>query len=224
MTSEHRGLPFVLSCRRSLARVLDTEAAEILAMTTACFDRYAEIFDEPFPFGALRAGVRARAQLGRASSSPALTFRDEMLFRSRRHEPSGRSAPWSSPTRWRTCGSATSSRCGGGTTSGSASRSPSTWAIRPSSKPTRFTGTWTGVRHRPARPGATTPTSAPPPTRSPRTPGTHRHRDRARQLRRHLLRQGRLRPAPARRLARRGGVPRRHQRPPRGATGSATPP
>ena len=60
--------------------------------------------------------------------------------------------------------------------------------------------------------GATPPTSGPRPTRSPATasstPTSALHR-----LRRHLVRQGRLRAAPARRLARRRGVPRRPERP-----------
>lgn len=47
---EHRGTPFGLHCRRSLAEHLDQEAAELLAVTTACFDRYEELFDEPYPF------------------------------------------------------------------------------------------------------------------------------------------------------------------------------
>ena len=41
--SEHRGIPFGLYSRRSLAEALDRDAAEILAVTRACFDRYLEI-------------------------------------------------------------------------------------------------------------------------------------------------------------------------------------
>ncbi|MGW7794226.1 aminopeptidase N, partial [Streptomyces tricolor] len=48
--TEHRGLPFGIHCRRSLAPHLDADADEILDVTRACFDRYHEKFDEPYPF------------------------------------------------------------------------------------------------------------------------------------------------------------------------------
>ncbi len=68
------------------------------------------------------------------------------------------------------------------------------------------------VRLRTTRPGASTPTSDPPRTRSPATaPGRPLGTD---ELRRHLLLQG-LRGAPAaQQLPRRRGVPRRDRRPP----------
>ncbi|MER5522890.1 aminopeptidase N, partial [Streptomyces sp. NPDC002763] len=47
--TEHRGLPFGIHCRRSLAPHLDTDAEEILDITRACFDRYHEKFEEPYP-------------------------------------------------------------------------------------------------------------------------------------------------------------------------------
>jgi aminopeptidase N len=43
-------LTFGLHSRRSMAGVLDRDADEILAITQACFDRYLEIFAEPYPF------------------------------------------------------------------------------------------------------------------------------------------------------------------------------
>ena len=50
--------------------------------------------------------------------------------------------PTRSCTRWRTCGSATSSRCGGGTICGSKSPSPITWARYVSVAGNRFTDAW----------------------------------------------------------------------------------
>jgi len=46
----HRGIPFHLHARRSLGARLQEQAEEILAVARECFDRYAEMFDEPYPF------------------------------------------------------------------------------------------------------------------------------------------------------------------------------
>jgi aminopeptidase N len=48
--SEHHGIPFGLHARQALAGQLHRDAAEILAVTRACFDRYREIFAEPYPY------------------------------------------------------------------------------------------------------------------------------------------------------------------------------
>ncbi len=82
LTSEHAGIPFVLSCRRSLAAALDADAAEILEVTTACFDRYAEIFDEPFPFASYGQAFVPELNWGALEQPGAILFRDEMLFTS----------------------------------------------------------------------------------------------------------------------------------------------
>jgi aminopeptidase N len=47
---EYRGLPMGWHARRSLAAELDRDAAELRRVTEVCFDHYAEIFTEPFPF------------------------------------------------------------------------------------------------------------------------------------------------------------------------------
>jgi len=67
---EHRGTPFGLHCRRSLAEHLDQEAAELLAVTTACFDRYEELFDEPYPFDSCDSVFVPELNWGAIESSP----------------------------------------------------------------------------------------------------------------------------------------------------------
>jgi aminopeptidase N len=77
---EHRGLPFGLYSRRSLAAVLDREAAEILAVTRACFDRYLEIFAEPYPFDSYDQVFVPELEAGAVENPGCITFRDEFLF------------------------------------------------------------------------------------------------------------------------------------------------
>jgi aminopeptidase N len=82
VTTEHAGIPFVLSCRRSLAATLDADAAEILEVTTACFDRYAEVFTEPFAFESYGQAFVPELNWGALEQPGAILFRDEMLFTS----------------------------------------------------------------------------------------------------------------------------------------------
>ena len=78
--SEHRGIPFGLHARRSLAPVLDRDAAEILAITRACFDRYLEIFAEPYPFDSYDQVFVPELEAGAVENPGCITFRDEFLF------------------------------------------------------------------------------------------------------------------------------------------------
>jgi aminopeptidase N len=78
--SEHRGIPFGLHSRRSLARALDRDADEILAITRACFDRYLEIFAEPYPFDSYDQAFVPELQAGAVENPGCVTFRDEFLF------------------------------------------------------------------------------------------------------------------------------------------------
>ena len=78
--SEHRGIPFGLHGRRSLAPVLDRDAAEILAITRACFDRYLEIFAEPYPFDSYDQVFVPELEAGAVENPGCITFRDEFLF------------------------------------------------------------------------------------------------------------------------------------------------
>ncbi|MEV0846773.1 aminopeptidase N [Streptomyces sp. NPDC049954] len=80
--TEHRGLPFGLHCRRSLAPHLDTDAEELLDVTRACFDRYHEKFDEPYPFDSYDQAFVPEFNAGAMENPGLVTFRDEFVYRS----------------------------------------------------------------------------------------------------------------------------------------------
>jgi aminopeptidase N len=77
---EHRGVPFGLHSRRSLAGILDRDCGEILAVTRACFDRYLEIFAEPYPFDSYDQVFVPELEAGAVENPGCITFRDEFLF------------------------------------------------------------------------------------------------------------------------------------------------
>jgi aminopeptidase N len=77
----HRGIPFGLHCRRSLAGYLDRDADEIFRITSACFDRYLEIFAEPYPFDSYDQAFVPELAAGAMENPGCVTFRDEFLFR-----------------------------------------------------------------------------------------------------------------------------------------------
>ncbi|MFD7609061.1 aminopeptidase N [Streptomyces mirabilis] len=80
--TEHRGLPFGIHCRRSLAPYLDADADEILDVTRACFDRYHEKFDEPYPFDSYDQAFVPEFNAGAMENPGLVTFRDEFVYRS----------------------------------------------------------------------------------------------------------------------------------------------
>ncbi|WP_406371010.1 aminopeptidase N [Streptomyces sp. NBC_00647] len=80
--TEHRGLPFGLHCRRSLAPYLDADADEILDITRACYDRYHEKFDEPYPFDSYDQAFVPEFNAGAMENPGLVTFRDEFIYRS----------------------------------------------------------------------------------------------------------------------------------------------
>ncbi|GAA0904328.1 aminopeptidase N [Streptomyces thermoalcalitolerans] len=80
--TEHRGLPFGIHCRRSLAPHLDADAEEILGITRACFDRYHEKFDEPYPFDSYDQAFVPEFNAGAMENPGLVTFRDEFVYRS----------------------------------------------------------------------------------------------------------------------------------------------
>ncbi|MEU4085103.1 aminopeptidase N [Streptomyces aureus] len=80
--TEHAGLPFGLHCRRSLAPYLDADADEILDVTRACFDRYHEKFDEPYPFDSYDQAFVPEFNAGAMENPGLVTFRDEFVYRS----------------------------------------------------------------------------------------------------------------------------------------------
>ncbi|MFE0174808.1 aminopeptidase N [Streptomyces sp. NPDC059002] len=80
--TEHRGLPFGIHCRRSLAPFLDADAEEILDITRACFDRYHEKFEEPYPFDSYDQAFVPELNAGAMENPGLVTFRDEYIYRS----------------------------------------------------------------------------------------------------------------------------------------------
>ncbi|MGW1088015.1 aminopeptidase N [Streptomyces sp. NPDC002596] len=82
VTTEHAGLPFGIHCRRSLAPHLDADADEILDITRACFDRFHEKFDEPYPFDSYDQAFVPEFNAGAMENPGLVTFRDEFIYRS----------------------------------------------------------------------------------------------------------------------------------------------
>ncbi|MCF3124739.1 aminopeptidase N [Streptomyces arenae] len=80
--TEHRGLPFGIHCRRSLAPHLDAEADELLDITRACYDRYHEKFEEPYPFDSYDQAFVPEFNAGAMENPGLVTFRDEFVYRS----------------------------------------------------------------------------------------------------------------------------------------------
>jgi len=78
--AEHRGIGFGLHARQSLAGHLHRDAAEILAVTRACFDRYREIFAEPYPYDSYDQVFVPELEAGAMENPGCVTFRDEFLF------------------------------------------------------------------------------------------------------------------------------------------------
>ncbi|MCX2969035.1 MULTISPECIES: aminopeptidase N [Streptomyces] len=80
--TEHAGLPFGLHVRRSLAAHLDADAEELFDVTRRCFDRYHELFDEPYPFDSYDQAFVPEFNSGAMENPGLVTFRDEFVFRS----------------------------------------------------------------------------------------------------------------------------------------------
>ncbi|MFJ5614455.1 aminopeptidase N [Streptomyces sp. NPDC093221] len=80
--TEHAGLPFGLHCRRSLAPHLDRDADELFDITRRCFDRYHELFAEPYPFDSYDQAFVPEFNAGAMENPGLVTFRDEFVFRS----------------------------------------------------------------------------------------------------------------------------------------------
>jgi len=80
--TEHAGLPFGLHCRRSLAEHLDRDAEDLLAFTRRCFDRYHQMFDEPYPFDSYDQAFVPEFNAGAMENPGLVTIRDEYVYRS----------------------------------------------------------------------------------------------------------------------------------------------
>ncbi|WP_075016702.1 aminopeptidase N [Actinacidiphila rubida] len=80
--TEHAGIPFGLHCRRSLAPYLDRDADDLFDITRTCFDRYHELFDEPYPFDSYDQAFVPEFNAGAMENPGLVTFRDEYVSRS----------------------------------------------------------------------------------------------------------------------------------------------
>ncbi len=83
VTWEHAGLPFGWHARRSLAAELDRDAEELRRTTNDCFDHYAELFEEPYPFDSYDQLFGPGHNWGAMETPGCVTYRDEMLPRGR---------------------------------------------------------------------------------------------------------------------------------------------
>ena len=82
-TFEHAGLPMGWHARRSLAPELDRDFDELRRITEQCFDHYAGLFDEPFPFDTYDQVLVPELNWGAMENPGCVTFRDEFLPRGR---------------------------------------------------------------------------------------------------------------------------------------------
>jgi len=80
-TWEHAGLPFGWHARASLAADLDRDLDELRATTEACFDHYADLFDEPYPFASYHQAFVPGQNWGALETPGCVTYRDELLPR-----------------------------------------------------------------------------------------------------------------------------------------------
>jgi len=85
-TWEHAGIPFGWHARASLAADLDRDLDELRATTEACFDHYAGLFDEPYPFDSFDQAFVPGQNWGALETPGCVTYRDEMLPRGRTTE------------------------------------------------------------------------------------------------------------------------------------------
>ena len=83
VTWEHAGLPFGWHARASLAAELDRDADELRRTTVDCFDHYATLFDEPYPFDSYDQLFGPGHNWGAMETPGCVTYRDELLPRGR---------------------------------------------------------------------------------------------------------------------------------------------
>ncbi|MFN8195859.1 MAG: aminopeptidase N [Nocardioidaceae bacterium] len=79
VTWEHAGLPFGWHARASLAPSLERDAAWLRRTTEACFDHYARIFDEPYPFDSYDQAFVPGLNWGAQEMPGCISYRDEFL-------------------------------------------------------------------------------------------------------------------------------------------------
>ncbi|BEL05273.1 aminopeptidase N [Actinoplanes sichuanensis] len=80
---EHAGIPMGWHARRSLAAELDRDADELRRITEACYDHYARIFTEPYPFDSYDQVFVPELNWGAQENPGCVTFNEFMLPRGR---------------------------------------------------------------------------------------------------------------------------------------------
>ncbi|WP_205472730.1 aminopeptidase N [Nocardioides sp. SYSU D00038] len=83
VTWEHAGLPFGWHARRSLAAELERDAEELRRTTVDCFDHYAGLLDEPYPFDSYDQAMVPGQNWGAQEMPGCVVYRDELLPRGR---------------------------------------------------------------------------------------------------------------------------------------------
>ena len=84
VTGSHDGIDLGLHCRRSLAEHLDADAAELFEVTAQCFDFQHERFGRRYPFGDTYDQLFVPEFNAGAMENPgAVTFSEMFVFRSR---------------------------------------------------------------------------------------------------------------------------------------------
>lgn len=81
VTAAGEGLEFGWHARRSLAKELDRDAAELRRTTEACFAHYADLIDEPYPFDSYDQVFVPGLNWGAQEMPGCVTYRDELLPR-----------------------------------------------------------------------------------------------------------------------------------------------
>jgi aminopeptidase N len=78
---EHDGIPLGVYGRRSMARILEHDATEILEITRQGFDFYRRLFAQPYPFSKYDQLFMPEFNAGAMENVGAVTFHDSFLFR-----------------------------------------------------------------------------------------------------------------------------------------------
>jgi aminopeptidase N len=76
---EYAGVPMGWHARASLSQALDRDLEELRTFTEACFDRYRELFDEPFGFDSYDQVMAPGLNWGAMEFPGCVVYRDELL-------------------------------------------------------------------------------------------------------------------------------------------------
>lgn len=76
---EHAGMPFGWYARASLGEALERDAEELQRITLACYEHYADLFTEPYPFDSYDQVFVPGLNWGAQEMPGCVTYRDELL-------------------------------------------------------------------------------------------------------------------------------------------------